>query len=116
MPTRSEQYLQRFPPIPNRVVIHLQDDMANDRRTDPFVRERKMDVGRIAAVELKDWPHRRPHLLPLHVSSVTRNTQGQESNKGRDDCIISAGPARRLLFRHRLDRIAGEVSVNLRQK
>ncbi len=86
--------------------------MTNDCRSDPFVREGKVNVGRIAAVEFEDGPHRGTHLLALHVSRVTRNTQSQESNKGRDDCVISAGAARFLLFRHGADHMAGRLSVN----
>ena len=112
MPTRSEQYLQRFPPILHRLVIHVHDNVANDRRTDPFVGEGKVNVGRIAAVEFEDWPHRRAHLLALHVGGVTGNTQSQKPNKGCDDCVISAGATRLRLFRHDADHIAGRLSVN----
>lgn len=71
-----------------------------------------MNVGRIAAVEFKDGPHRRTHLLALHVGGVSGNTQSTESDKGCDDCVISAGATRLRLFRHDADLIAGWVSVN----
>ena len=112
MPTRSEQYLQRFPPILHRLAIYLYNDMPDYRRTDPFVGEGKVNVGRIAAVEIEDWPHRRPHLLALHVGGISGNTQSADSHKGRDDCVISAGATRLRLFRHDADHIAGRLSVS----
>jgi hypothetical protein len=78
----------------------------------PLIRQSKMNVGRIAAVELKDWPDRGPHLLALHVGGVTGNTQGAEPNKRRDDRVISAGHSRRSFLRHRRDRIVDATSVN----
>jgi ketosteroid isomerase-like protein len=72
-----------------------------------------VNVGRITAAEFEDRPHRRAHLLALHVSRVTGHTNGTESNKGRDNCVISAGAARGPLFRHGGDLIAGSVCVNV---
>jgi len=43
---------------------------------------------------------------------VTGNAQRAESDKRRDDGVISTGPARRLLLRHGADPIAGRVPVN----
>jgi hypothetical protein len=73
-----------------------------------------VNVGRIAAVEFKNGPHRRTYLLALHVGGVSGNTQSAEPDKRRDDCIISAGAARLLLFRHGADHIVGGLSVNQR--
>jgi hypothetical protein len=77
MLTRSEQFLHRFTPIFYRLIIHFYYYMPNQRRTDTFVSKRKMNVGRVAAVELEDWPDRRAHLLALHVGSVTGDTHSQ---------------------------------------
>jgi hypothetical protein len=49
--------------------------MPDNRWSDPFVGEGKVNVGRIAAVEFEDWPYCRAHLLALHVGGVARNTQ-----------------------------------------
>ena len=56
----------------------------NDRWTDAFVSQGKVNIRPVAAVEFEDGPYRRAHLLALHVGGVTGNTQSQESNKGRD--------------------------------
>ncbi len=56
--------------------------------------------GRIAAIEFEDGPHRGTHLLALHVGGISGNTQSTESDKGRDDCVISAGATRLLVIRH----------------
>ena len=48
-----------------------------------------MNVGRVAAVEFKDWLYRRAHLLALHVCGVTGNTHSHASNEGRDDRFVS---------------------------
>src|SRR5437763_15478783 len=85
--------------------------MLDDRWSAAFVGEGKMNRP-IAAVEFEDGPDRCAHLLALHVSGVTRNTQSQESNKGRNDCVISAGATRLVLLRHVADHIAGCLSVN----
>ena len=86
--------------------------MSDQRRTDTFVSKRKRNVGRIAAVEFEDWPHRRAHLLALHVGCVSGNTQSQESNKRRDNCVVSAGVAPLLFLRHGAEHIAHGLSVN----
>ena len=85
--------------------------MLDDRWSDAFVGEGKMNRP-IAAVEFEDGSDRCAHLLALHVSGVTRNTQSQESNKGCNHCVISAGATRLRLFRHGADHIAGLLSVN----
>src|SRR6266542_6932145 len=87
--------------------------MPDNRRSGPFVGEVKMN-GPIAAVEFEDWPHSGAHLLALHVGSITGNTQSQESDKGRNHCVISAGAARLPVFRHGADHIAGRLTVNQR--
>src|ERR1043166_10090172 len=97
---RSEYFLECLLPIPDRLPIYHYNDMPDNRRPYPFVGEGKVNVGRIAAVEFQDGPHRGTHFLALHVAGVTRNTQSQETTKGRDDCVISAGAARLPLFRH----------------
>ena len=74
--------------------------MPDNRRSDPFVGQGKVNVGRIAAVEFEDGPDRRAHLLALHVSGISGNAQSTESDKGRDDCVISAGATRLLVVRH----------------
>jgi hypothetical protein len=53
-------------------------------------------------------------LLALHVGGVSGNTQSAESDKGRDDCVISAGATRLRLFRHGPTIFAGRLSVNQR--
>ena len=112
MLSRPEQFLHRFIPIFYRLIIHFHYDILDQRRTDTFVSKRKMNVGRVAAVELEDWPYRRTHLLPLHVGGVTGNTESQEPNKRRDHCVVSAGAARLLLLQHGGEHIADAVSVN----
>src|SRR4029453_5144174 len=111
MLTWSEQFLHRFTPIFYRLIIHFYYDMLDQRRTDTFVSKRKMN-GRIAAVEFKDGPHRRAHLLALPVGGVSRNTQSQESYKGRNDCVVSTGAARLLLLQHDADHMTGGLRVN----
>ena len=71
-----------------------------------------MNVGRIAAVEFENGPHRGTDLLALHVGGIRGNTQRTDSDKGRDERIISAGATRLRLFRHGADHIAGRVRVN----
>ena len=68
--------------------------------------------GGIAAVEFKDGPHRGTHLLALHVSGVTGDTQSAKPDQCRDHRVVSARAARRPLFRHDADLIAGWVCVN----
>jgi hypothetical protein len=65
--------------------------MPDNRRSDPFVGEGKVNVGRIAAVEFEDGPHRGTHLLALHVGGVTGHAQSANSHEGRDHCVIPAG-------------------------
>ena len=109
---RSQYSLERLLPIPDRLSIHPYNDIPDNRRSDSFVSEGKVNVGRIAAVEFKDGPHRGTHLLALHVGGISGNTQSTESDKGRDDCVISAGATRLRLFRHDADLIADWVCVN----
>src|SRR5207253_98607 len=108
---RSQYFLEGLPPIPHRLAIHLYNDMPDNRRADPFVGKGKVN-GTIAAVEFEDGPHRGAHLLALHVGGISGNTQGAESDKRRDDRVISAGCSRRPRFRHGADLIAGRLSVN----
>ena len=108
-----KNFFEHLGPILHGLIVHLQDHMFNDRWSDAFVCEDKMN-GPIAAVEFEDGPDRCAHLLALHVGGVTRNTQSQESNKGRNHCVVSAGAARLPLFRHGADHIAGWLSVNQR--
>jgi hypothetical protein len=109
---RPEQSLDYLFPIPDRLAIHLHNDISNNRRAHSFIGEGEMNVGRIAAVELKDGPNCSAHLLALDVSRVTGNAQRADSHKSRDDCVVSTGPARRLFLRHGADHIAGKMSVN----
>jgi hypothetical protein len=32
---RSKQYVERFVPVPDRLIVHLYDDVLDDRRTYP---------------------------------------------------------------------------------
>ena len=107
----SEHFLECLLPIPHRLAIHFYNDMPDNRRSDPFVGEDEVN-GRIAAVEFEDGPHRGADLLALHVGGISGNTQSTESDKGRDDCVISAGATRLRLFRHGADLIGGWVYVN----
>ena len=109
---RSQYFLEDLVPILRRLPIYLYYDMPDQRWTDTFVSKRKMNVRRVTAVEFEDRPYRGAHLLTLHVGGITRNAQSQESNKGCDDGVVSAGAARLLLLRHGGDHIAGAVSVN----
>jgi len=97
---RSQYSLDCFPPIPYRLAIYHYNDMPDNRRTDSFVGEGKVNVGRIAAVEFENGPDRGTHLLALHVSGVTGHTQSAKSDQGRYDCVISAGSTRFLVVRH----------------
>ncbi len=110
--TRSQQFLEYLSPIPHRLVVYLYDDIFDDGRADSFVSQGKMNVGSIAGLVLENWPNCRAHLLALHAGGISGNTQSAESDKGRDDCVISAGAARFPLFRHDADHIAGRLSVN----
>jgi hypothetical protein len=69
-------------------------------------------AGRFAAVEFEAGPHCGTYLLALNVGGIRGNTQSREANKGRDHCVVSAGAARLLLFRHGADHIAVGVGVN----
>src|SRR4030095_8699300 len=109
---RSEYFLECLLPIPHRLPIYHYNDMPDNRRPDPFVGEGIVNVGRIAAVEFEDGPHRGTHLLALHVGGISGNTQSTEPDKGRDDRIIPAGATRLRLFRHGADLIGGWVYVN----
>jgi hypothetical protein len=86
--------------------------VADDRGSHTLVGEAEMNVRLVAGIEFEDRPHRRPHLLALHVSGVSGDTQSTEPDKGRDDCVISAGATRLRLFRHDADLIADWVCVN----
>jgi hypothetical protein len=112
MLSRSQYFLEGLPPIPHRLAIHPYNDMPDDGGADTFVRQSKVNIGSVAAAEFEDGPYRRAHLLALHVGGVTGNTQSQESNKGRDNCVISAGATRLLLLRHEADLIARRFRVN----
>ena len=68
-----KNFFEHLGPILHRLFIHHEDDMLNDRWSDAFVGQGKSN-GSIAAIELKDWPYRRAHLLALHVGGVTGNT------------------------------------------
>src|SRR5258705_701329 len=78
---RSQYSLERLFPIPDRLSIHPYNDIPDNRRSDSFVSEGKVNVGRIAAVEFKDGPHRGPHLLALHVGGVTDTHRAQTPTK-----------------------------------
>src|SRR5436309_11127339 len=105
---RSGQLVEHLIPILHWLAIQFHNHMPYNRRADSFVRNGKVNVGTVAAVELQDWPYRRTHLLTLHVGGVTGNTESQESNKRRDDRVIPTGaaplvfpPARRGAYRRR---------------
>src|SRR5204863_264686 len=82
-------------PILHRLIIHLHDDMLDDRWSNALIGEGKPNRA-VAVIELQNRPDRSTHLLALHVSGVTGNAQRTESDKGRDDRVISTGAARRL--------------------
>jgi hypothetical protein len=109
---RSQYSLERLLPTPDRLSIHPYNDILDNRRSDSFVSEGKVNVGRIAAVEFKDGPHCGTHLLALHVGGVTGHTQSAKSDQCCDHCVVSARAARRPLFRHGADLIVGWVCVN----
>ncbi len=110
MVSRPKNLLEHVSPILHWLIIHSHNDMFNDRWSDAFVGQRETN-GPVAPIEFEDGPDRSAHLLASHVSGVTGNTQSTESDKRRDDCVISTGPARRLLLRHGADPIAGRLSV-----
>src|SRR5437762_3977884 len=107
----SENFFEHLGPVLHWLIVHFYADMFNDRWSDAFVGEGKSNRP-IAAIEFQNWPDRSAHLLALHISGVTGNTQSQKPNKRRDDCVVSAGGARLLFLRHGADHIADEVSVN----
>ena len=100
---RSEYFLEHLIPILHRLTIHLYDDISDNRRADSLVRERKVNVGRVTAVEFENGPHRGPHLLALHISGVTGNEERADSDECRNDRAIAKSSARFLLFRHNGD-------------
>jgi len=56
------------------MIIHFHDYVLNDRWTDAFVG--KSEANRcITVINFEDGPDRAAHLLALHVSGVTGNTQ-----------------------------------------
>ena len=71
-----------------------------------------MNVGRVAAVEFENGPYCRTHLLALHIGGITGHTQSAESDKGRDDCVVSTGATRLFFVRHGADHIGRVVTVN----
>ena len=99
----SEDFLEHFGPIAHRLTIHFHNDMADNGRTDAFVGRGKMNVGIVAAIEFQDGPDGGAHLLALHVSGVTGDAQRANSYQRRDNCVVSAGAAPSLLFRHEDD-------------
>jgi hypothetical protein len=111
MVARSKNFLEHFVPILHWLIVHPDNDVLNNRRSDAFVGQDEVN-GPIGAIELEDWPHRGAHLLALHMGGVTRNTQSQESYKGCDHYVVSAGATRLRLFRHAADHIAGRFRVN----
>ena len=82
MVSGPKNFFEHLDPILHRLIIHLQDHMLNDRWSDAFVGQGKMNRP-IAAVELEDRPDRSAHLLALHVSGVTRNTQARIQQKSQ---------------------------------
>ena len=112
MVSGPKNFFEHLGPILHRLIIHLYTDMLNDRWSDAFVGEGKSNRP-IAAVEFEDGPDRCAHLLALHISGVTGNTQSEESNNGGDDDVVSAGAARLLFLPHGADHIAGGVCVNV---
>ena len=111
MISRFKNSIEHLVPILHRLIIHFHEDMLDDRRPHALVREGKSN-GPIAAIELENRPDRSAHLLALDVSRVTGDAQRTEPDKSRDDCFVSAGPARRLFLRHGADSIAGKMGVN----
>src|SRR5207249_5627006 len=113
----SKNYFQHLSPIPYWLIIHSYNHITNDRRADAFVGERELNWP-IAAAELEDRPHRRAHLLALHVSGVTGNTQSQESDKRSDDYVISNGATEFLPLRpadHGIDaQVVGQARLSRR--
>src|SRR4051812_6029572 len=95
----SKNFLEHLGPILHRLIIHLHDDMLDDRWSNAFVGEGKANRP-VAVIELQNRPDRSTHLLALHVSGVTGNAQRTESDKGRDDRVVSTSAARRLFLRH----------------
>jgi hypothetical protein len=94
----SKNFLEHLGPSLHRLIIHLHDDVLNDRWSNAFVAEAKPNRP-VAVIELQNRPNRSTHLLALRVSGVTGNEQRTESDKGRDDRVISTGAARRLFLR-----------------
>jgi hypothetical protein len=111
MVSGPKNFFEHLGPILHRLIIHLHDDMLNDRWSDAFVGESELNRP-ISAIELEDRPDRSAHLLALHVSSITGNTQSTESDKGRDDCVISAGAALSLVLRHEAEASSASTDVN----
>jgi len=111
MLARSEHFTKGFLPIPNRLAIYIDDDVPDNGRTNPFVSQAEMNVGRIAAAEFENRPDRRTHLLMLDVSRITGHAQSTEPDKGRNNCVVSAGATCFLFFRHDADHIAVGLSV-----
>ena len=111
MVSGPKNFIEHLNPILHRLIIHFHNHMLDDRWSDAFVGEGKSN-GPIAAIELENRPDRSAHLLALHVSGVTGNTQGADSYKGRDHRVVSAGAARYLVLRHDDDGIASRICVN----
>jgi len=82
MVSGPKNFFEHLGPILHRLIIHLHADMLNDRWSDAFVGESKLNRP-IAAVEFEDGPHRCTDLLALHVGGISGNTQSAESDKGR---------------------------------
>src|SRR5207247_3031707 len=77
---RSYEPVEHLIPILYRLAIHFHHDVPDNRGTDSFVGEGKMNVGRVTAIEFEDRPQRRAHLLAVQVGGVTGNTKSRESH------------------------------------
>src|SRR4029077_2144193 len=100
MLARPQQFLERLMPVDHRLVIHFHNYMADDRGAHALVGEGEMNIRLVAGIEFEDRPHRRAHLLSLHVSGISGDTQSTEPNKGGDDCVIWASACLFWVFRH----------------
>src|SRR4029453_4471482 len=103
MLSRSYKPVEDLIPILHGLVIHLHNDISDNRRANSFVRKGKVNVRRVAAVEFEDGPDRGAHLLPLHISGVTGNEERADSDERRNDRAIAERFARFLLFCHNGD-------------
>ena len=86
---RAKQFLQHIPPLPHGLSIDCHYDVANDRRSNPFVIQVEADVRVVARAVFEDRPDGGADLLALDVGGVTGNEERGNADERGDDGFVS---------------------------